>query len=130
MRKEDTGYSFEDHAQQTLKNMNVFIKGEGLKRKRLAQKLGMSESNFSDYLQGKRANVLEFSAKLAEVLGLEGNYFADLNFVYQSDESKQEQRAIVFSKGDLSADGEEGFHQLLRICELVETYDLKENSNA
>ncbi|WP_144462834.1 helix-turn-helix domain-containing protein [Siminovitchia fortis] len=130
MAKKDTSYSFEDHVQQTLKNINVFLRGEGLKRKRLAQKLGMSESNFSDYLHGKRTNVLEFSARLAEVLGLEGNYFADPDFAYQSAESKQEQQAMIFSKGTLSPEGEEGLHQLLRICELVETYDVGDHSDA
>jgi transcriptional regulator with XRE-family HTH domain len=123
MAKKDTSYSFDDHVQQTLKNINLFIRGEGLKRKRLAQKLGMSESNFSDYLQGKRKNVLEFSAKLAEVLGLEGNYFADPDFSYQSAESKQEQQAIVPLKKNVTPEGEEGLLPLLRICELIETYD-------
>ncbi|RWR11900.1 helix-turn-helix transcriptional regulator [Siminovitchia fortis] len=130
MTKKEPSYSFEDHVQQTLKNINVFLRGEGLKRKRLAQKLGMSESNFSDYLQGKRSNVLEFSARLEEVLGLEGNYFADPDFAYRSAESKQEQQAMIISKGNLSPEGEEGLHQLLRISELVETYDVEDHSDA
>lgn len=42
--------------QYIIQNMNQYIESEGLKRKRLAKRLGMSESNFSDYLNGKRMN--------------------------------------------------------------------------
>lgn len=63
--------SLDRHVTQTLENINTFIDGEGLKRKRLEKRLGMSESNFSDYLNGKRSNILDFSVKLAEVLGLD-----------------------------------------------------------
>lgn len=117
------------HVKQTLENIYTFIEGEGLKRKRLAKKLGMSESNFSDYLNGKRSNVLDFSVRLAEVLGLEGTYFMNPNFEYVSRE-EEDLRAIAFSAGTLSKDGEEGLDQLLRICELIETYNLEEGSNA
>ncbi|TMN21865.1 helix-turn-helix domain-containing protein [Lentibacillus cibarius] len=121
--------SLDRHAKQTLKNMNEFIDGEGLKRKRLAKKLGMSESNFSDYLNGKRSNILDFSGSLAEVLGLEGTYFMNQNFNYKPDELEN-MRAIAFSTGTLSKEGEEGLNQLLRVCEMIEIYNMEENSNA
>lgn len=121
--------SLERHVSQTLENIHVFIDGEGLKRKRLAKKLGMSESNFSDYLNGKRSNILDFAGRLAEVLGLDGTYFMNPKFEYQSVES-EDMRSIAFSAGILSKEGEEGLNQLLRICELIEIYNMEEQSNA
>lgn len=121
--------SLDRHVIQTLENINTFIDGEGLKRKRLARKLGMSESNFSDYLNGKRTNILDFASRLAEVLGLEGTYFMNPKFEYQSVES-EDMRAMAFSVGTLSKEGAEGLNQLLRICELIETYNMEEQSNA
>ncbi|GGN60030.1 helix-turn-helix transcriptional regulator [Oceanobacillus indicireducens] len=120
--------SLDRHVKQTLENINTFIDGEGLKRKRLAKRLGMSESNFSDYLNGKRSNILDFSVKLAEVLGLEKNYFMNPRFDYQPVES--DTRSTVFSSGALSKEGEEGLHQLLRVCEMIETYNMEDRPNA
>ena len=121
--------SLDRHAKQTLENINAFIDGEGLKRKRLAKKLGMSESNFSDYLNGKRTNILDFSSRLADVLGLESTYFMNPNFNYKSDELGN-RRAIAFSGGGLSKEGEIGLNQLLRACEMIEIYNMEEQSNA
>lgn len=121
--------SLDRHVMKTLENINTFIDGEGLKRKRLAKKLGMSESNFSDYLNGKRSNILDFAGRLAEILGFDAIYFIDHEFAYQPVESK-DMRAIAFSAGTLSQEGEEGLHQLLRICDLIETYNMEERSNA
>ncbi|WLR50664.1 XRE family transcriptional regulator [Bacillus tianshenii] len=122
-------HSFDHRVTQTLENIHTFIEGEGLKRKRLAKKLGMSESNFSDYMNKKRSNVLDFAVRLAEVLGLESTYFINPHFQYESNK-EEDLRAIAFSAGPLSKDGEEGLHQLLRVCELIETYNLEESSNA
>ncbi|WP_106496151.1 helix-turn-helix transcriptional regulator [Lentibacillus sp. Marseille-P4043] len=121
--------SLDRHVEQTLNNINTFIDGEGLKRKRLARKLGMSESNFSDYLNRKRSNILDFAVRLAEVLGLEETYFMNPEFDYQPKEFA-DMRTTAFSAGTLSKEGEEGLHQLLRICELIETYNMEEQSNA
>ncbi|MCM3443136.1 helix-turn-helix transcriptional regulator [Metabacillus halosaccharovorans] len=117
--------SLERHVKQTLKNIHTFINGEGLKRKRLAKKLGMSESNFSDYLNAKRSNILDFAVRLAEALGLEETYFMNPNYNYQPVEF-EDMKAIAFSAGTLSKNGEEGLHQLLRVCELIETYNMEE----
>ena len=89
----------------------------------------MSESNFSDYLNGKRSNILDFAVRLAEVLGLEGTYFMNPHFKYESNEA-EDLRAIAFSKGTLSAKGDEDLNHLLRICELIETYNVEDESNA
>lgn len=121
--------SLDRHAKQTLENINTFIEGEGLKRNRLAKRLGMSESNFSDYLNGKRSNILEFSVKIAEILGLEEIYFMSPEFSYQQIEFEEE-RAIAFSAGTISEDGEKGLHQLLRVCELIEIYQAGDQPNA
>lgn len=117
------------HVHQTLDNINAYIDGEGLRRKRLAKKLGMSESNFSDYLNGKRSNILDFAVRLAEVLDLEENYFMNSAFDYHS-RNNDEMRATAFSAGNLSEKGEEGLYQLLRLCDLIETYNMEDNSNA
>lgn len=122
-------FSLDHQVKQTLENINVFIDGEGLKRKRLAKKLGMSESNFSDYLNGKRSNVFDFAGRLSEALGLEGTYFMNPKFEYQSVESA-DMRKYAFSAGALSKEGEEGLAQLFRICELIETYNVEDRSNA
>lgn len=121
--------SLDHHVKQTLDNINAYIDGEGLKRKRLAKKLGMSESNFSDYLNGKRSNILDFSVRLAEVLDLEETFFMKTSFDYHS-KKNDEIRVTAFSAGDLSEKGEEGLHQLLRLCDLIETYNMEDHSNA
>lgn len=121
--------SLDSHVKQTLDNINTFIDGEGLKRKRLAKKLGMSESNFSDYLNEKRSNILDFAVRLAEILGLEETYFMDFEFDYQPERS-DDMSTTAFSSSTLSKEGEEGLHQLLRIYELIETYNTEEQSNA
>lgn len=113
---------------QTLKNMNDFLTGEGLKRKRIAQKLNMSESNLSDYLNGKRANIHDFAIRLAKALKLEETYFIKSHYEPLSFQSNEQ--TMAFSAGILSKDGEEGLAQLLRICDLIETYDVGENKNA
>lgn len=57
--------------------MNQYIEAEGLKRKRLAKCMNMSESNFSDYLNGKRMNgIYDFAAKLANTLGHEQTFLS------------------------------------------------------
>ena len=50
-------------------------------------------------------------------------------FDYQPVESK-ELKAIAFSAGTLSQEGEEGLNQLLRVCELIETYSMEDQPNA
>ncbi|WP_138419862.1 helix-turn-helix transcriptional regulator [Aquibacillus sediminis] len=116
------------HAQQTLENILAFIKSEGLKRKRLAKKLEMSESNFSEYLNGKRSGILDFASRLAEVLGHDRTFFIREDF--DAHRSSEETAKIAFSAGDLSVDGKEGLDQLVRVCDLIETYDIGDDHNA
>jgi transcriptional regulator with XRE-family HTH domain len=120
--------ALDSRSQKILENINLFIETEGLKRKRLAKKMGMSESNFSDYLNGKRTNILDFAGKLAEILGFEQTFFMNSNFKPQV--PYDDDRVLVFSAGNLSEEGKEGLNQLLRICELIETYNMEERSNA
>lgn len=117
-----------DINEQTLKNINDFITNEGLKRKRIAKKLEMSESNLSDYLNGKRANIHDFAIRLAKALKLDDMYF--MTSSYQPSASDTQDHAIAFSAGTLSPTGKEGLEQLLRICDLIETYDLGDDANA
>ncbi|MFD0771813.1 XRE family transcriptional regulator [Bacillus sp. CGMCC 1.60114] len=78
-----------------LRNMNQYIEAEGLKRKRLAKRLNMSESNFSDYLNEKRMNgIYDFAAKLADVLGHEQTFFMTDSFHHLNQEL--EERALAF----------------------------------
>lgn len=121
--------SLDHHVKQTLDNINTFIDGEGLRRKWLAKKLGMSESNFSDYLNGKRSNILDFAVRLAKVLGLGETYFMNATFDYQS-EQHDEMRATAFSVGTLSKEGKVGLQQLLRLCDLIEAYNMEDGPNA
>ncbi|WP_396124312.1 helix-turn-helix domain-containing protein [Bacillus pseudomycoides] len=103
--------------------MNRYIEAEGLKRKRLAKRLGMSESNFSDYLNGKRTNgIYDFVANLADCLGHEHTFFMkedSCNAV-----KNQEEHAFLFSAGEMLSDsGEEGLRQLTKLCDLIEIYN-------
>lgn len=116
------------HGQQTLGNIILFIKSEGLKRKRLAKKLEMSESNFSEYLNGKRSGILDFASRLAEVLGYERTFFIREDFKTQV--SSNETTKIAFSAGDLSKEGKDGLNQLVRVCDLIETYGVGDEHNA
>ncbi|EMA6343028.1 helix-turn-helix domain-containing protein [Bacillus cytotoxicus] len=113
--------------QYVIQNMNQYIESEGLKRRRLAKRLGMSESNFSDYLNGKRMNgIYDFAAHLAEALGHEHTFFMEEDFHYVAEE--QEEHAFLFSAGEmLSESGEEGLHQLTKLCDLIEIYSRGES---
>lgn len=51
------------------------------------------------------------------------------NFHYQPIEFS-DNKAIAFSTGSLSKEGKEGLHQLLEICDLIETYNVGERTNA
>ncbi|MGG2092105.1 helix-turn-helix transcriptional regulator [Bacillus sp. S13(2024)] len=106
-----------------LRNMNQYIETEGLKRKRLAKRMNMSESNFSDYLNGKRMNgIYDFAAKLADTLGHEQTFFMNDSFHHLNQEI--EEGAFAFSAGNmLSERGKEGLAQLTKICDLLEIYD-------
>ncbi|MFD3448977.1 hypothetical protein ACFDTO_30885 [Microbacteriaceae bacterium 4G12] len=106
-----------------LSNMNQYIEAEGLKRKRLAKRMNMSESNFSDYLNGKRMNgIYDFAAKLADMLGHEQTFFMNDSFHHFTPEL--ETRTFAFSAGDmLSEEGKEGLAELTKICDLLEIYD-------
>lgn len=113
---------------QTLKNINDFLTEEGLKRKRIAKKLEMSESNLSDYLNGKRTNIHDFAIRLAKALKLDETYFINTNYEPLSSHAKEQ--SIAFSAGILSKEGTEGLEQIFRICDLIDTYNFGENRNA
>lgn len=106
-----------------FRNINQYIEAEGLKRKRLAKCMNMSESNFSDYLNGKQMNgIYDFAAKLANTLGHEQTFFMNDSFHHLNQEP--EERAFAFSDGNLLSErGKEGLAQLTKICDLLEIYD-------
>ncbi|EEL50696.1 helix-turn-helix domain-containing protein [Bacillus cereus] len=111
------------HSQFVVQNMNQYIEAEGLKRKRLAKRLGMSESNFSDYLNGKRTSgIYDFAANLADCLGHEHTFFMKEDFHHIV--TDQTDYAFLFSAGErLSDSGEEGLQQLTKLCDLIEIYN-------
>ncbi|WP_050179584.1 helix-turn-helix domain-containing protein [Domibacillus robiginosus] len=109
----------------TLKNIKEFLTHEGLKKDRLAKKMGMSSANFYDYLNNKRQGVLDFSIKLAEILGYEDTFFMDENFKLMPFENSD--RSFAFSAGNqFTEEGKEGFEHLLKICDLFEIYNLED----
>lgn len=109
----------------TLKNINEFIESQGLKKSRLAKKMGMSLTNLYDYLGNRRNGVLEFSRQLAETLGYDGAFFINPNF--KSPYSEDSVRALAFSAGEqLSSEAQEGFINLLKVCDLFEIYNLED----
>lgn len=111
-------------ADQVLENIKRYIETEGLKRNRLAKRLGMSDSNFSEYLNGKRSNIMDFSTKLSHVLGLESTFFINKNF--SSNLQPQDERVMAYSIGeDISLKGKEGITQLLRLCDLIDLYNME-----
>lgn len=113
-----------------IENIKLYIKNEGLKKDRLAKKMGMTPQNFYEYLKKERKNTLDFASKLSEILGRDLKFFMDQNFQITSD--VETLRATAFSSGEtLSQEGQEGFEQLLRICNLIEIYGVgEEESNA
>lgn len=115
------------HLQFVVQNMNQYIEAEGLKRKRLAKRLAMSESNFSDYLNGKRMNgIYDFAANLADCLGHEHTFFMKEDF--HNTVKGQEEHAFLFSAGEMfSESGEEGLRQLTKLCDLIEIYNMGES---
>lgn len=110
---------------QTLKNIHMFIEAEGLRKSGLAKRLNMSSANFYDYLSNKRQGVLDFSRQLAEALGYKETFFIDPNFKLPFSEDSV--RALAFSAGEtLSPVAQEGFENLLKICDLIEIYNLED----
>lgn len=111
------------HLDTIVQNINQYIDSEGLKRKRLAKRMGMSESNFSDYLNGKRmSGIYDFAAKLADNLGYETTFFMTDACQYMT--KTEEEPTLMFSVGkQLSKEGEEGLLQLAKLCDLIEIYD-------
>jgi transcriptional regulator with XRE-family HTH domain len=110
---------------QTLNNIHTFINSEGLKKSGLAKRMGMSQANFYEYLGNKRQGVLDFSRQLAESLGYNESFFIDPNFKLPYNEAAV--RALAFSAGDsLSPIAQEGFENLLKICDLIEIYNLED----
>lgn len=110
---------------KTLENIQTFINAEGLKKSGLAKRLGMSTPNFYDYLSNKRQGVLDFASRLALSLGYDETFFINPNFKLPYNEGAI--RALAFSAGEnLSSVAQEGFENLLKICDLIEIYNLED----
>ncbi|CAM4322242.1 helix-turn-helix transcriptional regulator [Paenibacillus alkaliterrae] len=66
-----------------LDRINLYLDSEGLRKERLAKRLGKSPSAFYANLSGKHLKTAyQFAVELAEVLGLPPTYFIEENFHY------------------------------------------------
>jgi transcriptional regulator with XRE-family HTH domain len=111
--------------QVILERINLYLDSEGLRKERLAKRLGKSNSAFYANLSGKHLKtVFQFAVELAEVLGLPPTFFIEENFQYKKSQPTQIglSSGIAFSAGELSEEGKRGLEQIGKICDLVNIY--------
>lgn len=110
--------------ERILQNINATIEQEGLRKERLAKKMGKQPSSFYATLAGKHpTSVYKFAVELAQLLGYKATYFLDEEFVLPTD--AQPQNRFAFSVGTVSEKGREGLEQLEKICDLIRICDAK-----
>lgn len=70
--------------------LNDYISEKGLKKAYLADKLGMSPSNFGAYIHGLRKFDADFALKISKVLDLDPNYFLSKNYRFYVENKQKE----------------------------------------
>jgi|GEM_PF-3577636 len=111
--------------QEILERIRFYLDHEGLRKERLAKRMGKSVSAFYANLSGQNHKTIQFAAELADVLGLSPDYFIRAEFSYKpaSLSSTGLASAVAFSAGRLSEAGKEGLEQIQKICDLVRIYE-------
>ena len=110
--------------ERILQNINALIDQEGLRKERLAKKMGKQLSSFYATLSGKHPNaVYKFAIELAELLGYKPNHFLDEEFDLPSE--PQQTNRFAFSVGSVTEKAREGLEEIEKICDLIRIYDTK-----
>ncbi|WP_019914103.1 helix-turn-helix domain-containing protein [Paenibacillus sp. HW567] len=111
--------------QDILNRINYYLDNEGLRKERLAKRMGKSTSALYANLSGKNQKTVQFAAELADVLGLSPTFFISDDFLYKRVSALQTglENKVAFSAGKLSEEGRDGLEQIRKICDLVNIYE-------
>lgn len=111
--------------QLILDRINYYLENEGIRKERLAHRMGKSPSAFYAHLSGKHPKTTyQFAIELGTLLGLTPVFFIDQSFQYDPLKNNETdlEHSRVFSAGKLTDQGKEGLKQIGKLCDLVEIY--------